>query len=344
MSSPPAGPVPLIRRSPVVTTLLDLSERVPVDSAGEGFYRAIHRESLDDAVRDIREHRATAMLLSATRCAASDSPRLAAVVREFPTTAAVAILSSNDSEAARNVLALGRSGVRTLVDVRAAGGWRELRDVLRTEAIGDIERIALSRLAVDLSNVSDDCWLFFETILRAPRSVGTVRALCTTLGVVPSTLMSRFLRVGLPAPKKYLSYVRLMRAARLLENSGLSIASVAYTLEYSSPQSFGRHVRTMLDLSASAFRRRYDGEGMLSASVPSWCSRTAPRSGTSAPSPQDCRPPRGATGARRSACGSPACAPEPRSLRSLPVRPPRGPRPRARRRRSRRAPARPASP
>jgi len=263
MSSPPAAAVPLVRRSPVVTTLLDPTERVPVDSAGEGFYRAIHRESLDDAVRDIRERRATAMLISANRCAAGDSPRLAAVVREFPTTAAVAILSSNDSEAARNVLALGRSGVRTLVDVRAAGGWRELRDVLRTEAIGDIERIALSRLAVDLANVSDDCWLFFETILRAPRSLGTVRALCTTLGVVPSTLMSRFLRLGLPAPKKYLSYVRLMRAARLLENSGLSIASVAYTLEYSSPQSFGRHVRTMLDLSASAFRRRYDGEGML---------------------------------------------------------------------------------
>src|SRR5690606_13180655 len=163
--------------------------------------------------------------------------RLAAVVREFPSTAAVAILSSSDTESARNVLALGRSGVRTLVDVRAAGGWRELRDVLRTEAIGDIERVALSRLAVDLSDVSDDCWLFFETILRAPRSMGTVRELCQALDVVPSTLMSRFLRLDLPAPKKYLSYVRLMRAARLLENSGLSIASVAYTLEYSSPQS-----------------------------------------------------------------------------------------------------------
>jgi AraC-like DNA-binding protein len=242
---------------------LDPGERQPVDSAGAGFYRAIHRESLDDAVRDIRERRATAMLLSAARCAEGETSRLAAVVREFPSTAAVAILTSNDTASARSVLALGRSGVRTLVDVRTAGGWRELRDVLRTEAIGDIERVALSRLAVDLSNVSDDCWLFFETVLRAPRSTGTVRELCQQMGVVPSTLMSRFLRLGLPAPKRYLAYVRLMRAARLLENSGLSIATVAHSLEYSSPQSFGRHIKTILDMSATEFRQRYDGEGML---------------------------------------------------------------------------------
>jgi hypothetical protein len=41
------------------------------------------------------------------------------------------------------------------------------------------------------------------------------------------------------------------------------VANVADALEYSSPQSFGRHVRTTLGVTASEFRRRYDGEGML---------------------------------------------------------------------------------
>ncbi|HVE79051.1 MAG TPA: helix-turn-helix domain-containing protein, partial [Gemmatimonadaceae bacterium] len=67
----------------------------------------------------------------------------------------------------------------------------------------------------------------------------------------------------LPAPKRYLAMARLARAARLFENPGRSVANVANHLDYSSPQSFGRHVRTMLGMTAVAFRQRYDGEGML---------------------------------------------------------------------------------
>jgi hypothetical protein len=41
------------------------------------------------------------------------------------------------------------------------------------------------------------------------------------------------------------------------------VASVANVLDYSSPQSFGRHVRTVLQTTAGEFRRRYSGEQML---------------------------------------------------------------------------------
>lgn len=248
---------------PMITTVLLPAEQQRVDAVGDGFYRALHRDSFDDAVRDLRERRAGAMLLSVTRCGAGEASKIAAVVREFPQAAAVALLSSNDFTAPHTVLALGRSGVRTLVDVRSPTGWRELREVLRTEAVGEIERLALARLAVDLAGVSDDCWLFFETILRDARTLATVRSLAERFGIVPSTLVSRFFRLGVPTPKQYMAYIRLMRAARLGENPGLSIANIANYLEYSSPQSFGRHVRTVLHMSTTDFRRRYDGEGML---------------------------------------------------------------------------------
>jgi AraC-like DNA-binding protein len=243
--------------------LLQVPERSRVDEVSAGVYRALHRESLDDAVRDLREQRAGAMLISVARCGGLDAARLAAVVREFPQSPAVALLGTNDPHAAQTVLALGRCGVRTLVDIRTPVGWRELREVLRSGAVGEIERIALARLAVDLAGVADDCWLFFETLFREARRIATVRALAGELGVVPSTLVSRFFRLGLPGPKRYLAYVRLMRAARLFENPGLSIAAVANYLEFSSPQTFGRHVRCVLDMPAGEFRRRYDGEGML---------------------------------------------------------------------------------
>jgi AraC-like DNA-binding protein len=252
-----------LRGVPMITTVLLPGEQQRVDAVGAGYYRALHRESFDDAVRDLRERRAGAMLLSVTRCGAREASKVAAVVREFPQATAVALLSTADLAAPHTVLALGRSGVRTLIDVRSPSGWRELREVLRTEAVGEIERLALARLAVDLAGVTDDCWLFFETILRDARAVSTVRQLSERLGIVPSTLVSRFFRLGVPTPKRYLAYVRLMRAAKLCENPGLSIANVANHLEYSSPQTFGRHVRTVLALSTTEFRRRYDGEGML---------------------------------------------------------------------------------
>jgi AraC-like DNA-binding protein len=69
--------------------------------------------------------------------------------------------------------------------------------------------------------------------------------------------MSRFFRAQLPSPKRYLAAIRLVYAAGLLESPGLSISDVAYQLEYSSPQSFGRHLRAVLGLTAGEFRRRY---------------------------------------------------------------------------------------
>jgi AraC-like DNA-binding protein len=83
------------------------------------------------------------------------------------------------------------------------------------------------------------------------------------LDVTASTLMSRFFRAGVPTPKRYLAMARLVRAARLFENSGFSIANVANHLDYSSPQSLGRHVRTLLHITAGEFREQHDCASML---------------------------------------------------------------------------------
>jgi AraC-like DNA-binding protein len=245
-----------------VTTILDPNERARVDAAGVGVYRALHRDSLDDVFRDLRERPIGAVLVSVCRCPERDASRIATLVREFPRIPAVALLSQVEQQTPRMVLALGRSGVRTIVDVRQPMGWRELRAVLVEGRSDDIQRLALARIAADLPAAPADCQQFFELLFR-PRAAGTIRALAKALGILPSTLMSRFFRARLPAPKRYLAMARLVRAARLLENPGLSVASVANHLDYSSPQSFGRHVRTMLQLTAVEFRERYDGEGML---------------------------------------------------------------------------------
>lgn len=246
----------------VSTMLLTADERARVDAAGEGLYRALHRDTADDVIRDLREHGAGAVVVSASACDERSAQRVARMVHEFPRVPTVALLSRFDGPAGQAVLSLGRSGVRTLVDVRQPAGWRDLRAAL---SIGSrpASADAIAQLARDLAGAPADCWRFFEQIFLSPPSVITVRQLARRLDIVPSTLMSRFFRAHLPAPKRYLATARLVRAARLFESPGLSVANVADELEYSSPQSFGRHVRTSLKITAVQFRERYDGDGMM---------------------------------------------------------------------------------
>jgi AraC-like DNA-binding protein len=247
-----------------VATVLTPAERTRVDAAGEGLYRPLHRESVDEAMRDVREARAAAVVLSVSYCERSAGAAVATMVREFPRVPTVALLSELGPRTPQVLLALGTSGVRRLIDVRDASGWRQLRTALTDECGNTIQRLALGELAHDLHGATPDCWRFFEALFLSPPHVCTVRRLSRSLAVLPSTLMSRFFRAQLPAPKRYLAMARLVRAAHLFENRGFSVANVANHLEYSSPQSFGRHVRTILRMTAVEFRERYDGVGMLS--------------------------------------------------------------------------------
>ena len=252
------------QRAPVsVSTILTSDERVRVDAAGQGLYRTLHRDSVDDVLRDLKSQTVGAILVSVNHCRPQEVPRVARLVREFPTIPAVALLTDVQRNTPQAVLSLGQCGVRTLIDVRDPSGWRDLRNVLLSDPMMPIQRLAANMILQDLAGAPEDCRKFFLALFLSPTRVATVRMLSRTLHVLPSTLMSRFFRAHLPAPKKYLALARLTRAASLFENSGLSVANVANQLEYSSPQSFGRHIRTLLRLTAVEFRERYDGEGML---------------------------------------------------------------------------------
>lgn len=248
---------------PPVATILTSRERARVDAATEGMYKALHRESFDEVISDLRERRASAVLVSVARYGAHPSARMAALVREFPRVPALALLTETDYSTPQAVLSLGQLGVRALVDARQPSGWQALRDILVAEKAGDLQRGALGQINEDLVGAPNDCWRFFELLFAQMPRVSSVRDLARQMNILPSTLMSRFFRAHLPPPKRYLSLARLIRAARLFENPGLSIANVANHLDYSSPQSFGRHVRTVMKMSPVIFRQRYDGDAML---------------------------------------------------------------------------------
>lgn len=245
-----------------VFTVLEPDERIRVDAAGAGLYRAIHRETVADVLEDLKRQPASAVLLSVVRCGRDRDRRTATVVREFPTVPTVALLGSA-GVTAEALLQLGNAGVTHLVDVRLPSGWSHLRQLLGSTARHDVDRVALDAIRAELGDVTPDCWLFLEALFISSDRVGTIRELALRMDVLPSTLMSRFFRAHLPPPKRYLAFARLLRAARLFEDAGHSIADVANALEYSSPQSFGRHVSTLLGMTAGEFRARYGAQRML---------------------------------------------------------------------------------
>jgi AraC-like DNA-binding protein len=247
----------------LVSTMLTPLERVRVDVASRGTYTALHRTSIDELFDDLRMQRSRAVLVSVSRYDSSTTARMAAMLREFPRVPTFALLTDVQRSTPHSALSLGQLGVRTLIDTRQPSGWARLRELLINEQATDVQRIALGLLANDLTDAPQDCVNFFEVLLMRRPHVTNVRQLARYLRVLPTTLLSRFYRVALPSPKRYIDVARLIRVAKLLENPGLSVSTVARQLDYSSPQAFSRHMRCVMRMSPVEFRRQYTSETML---------------------------------------------------------------------------------
>jgi AraC-like DNA-binding protein len=248
--------------TPTIATVLHPTERPRLDAAADGRFATIHAETVADAIRAVRERPVHAVLVSAGYVPRTEVPRVASLVRGFPGVRTVAIVSRHDARASERLLELGASGVHGVLDLSARDGWRRLRELVAHPGSATAAAI-LAQVMPMMDRAPEDCRLCFQSLVRLAPAVPTVRALCRQFGVRPSTFMSRFFRARLPSPKRYLAAVRLLYVTALLEMRGLSVADVAYRLEYSSPQSFGRHLRALTGMTAGEFRRRVTFVGAL---------------------------------------------------------------------------------
>lgn len=252
----PDSPTTTPADRPTIAAVLLPAERLKVEAAGHGCFTLLHRDSVPEAVRAVRERPVDGILLSVHRCPPNAVQEVRRLVHDFPGIPTVALVSTHDAASSETLLQLGATGLRQVVDVTGPTGWQRLRHLMAAPVTRAAARIQ-GPLVLALGEAPADLRFFFEMLVRLAPDITTVRALCRACEVRPSTLMSRFSRAGLPSPKSYLASVRLLHAAHLLEAPGRSIADVAYRLEYSSPQSFGRHVRAMLGITSLEFRRRF---------------------------------------------------------------------------------------
>lgn len=240
-----------------VCTLLPPGERPRFEAVGDGCFVSLHADSCREVLTAARHRRVDAVVLSVHRCDGAELPSVARLVREFPAIPAVALVSRRDPGATETLLRLGASGVRAAVDCTEPGGWRRLRALVSQPASPVAARILSVLIPALGEDVPEEVRLFFEALTRLAPVIRTVRGLARHLRITPSTLMSRFLRAALPSPKTYLAGIRLVHAAYLFRNPGLSVADVSYRLDFSSPQSFSRHLKAMLGVTAGEYRRRF---------------------------------------------------------------------------------------
>lgn len=238
-----------------VATVLEPYERSRIEAAAGKYFNAIHARTVREAIRAVRGAGVTAVLVSPSSLRKADLEEVGRLVRTFPSVPTVAVLSHHDAATSERLLDLGVHGVRQMVDLSGRAGWHRLRAVVAEDCTPINARI-WARVVPALSGASSDVRQFFEITVRVAADTPTVRRLADHLHVGSSTFMSRFFRADLPSPKRYLAAIRLLHAAALFETPGMSIADVSYRLEYSSPQSFGRHVRAVVGMTAGEFRRR----------------------------------------------------------------------------------------
>jgi len=243
--------------SPVtVAAVVSPGERASLEAAGAGCFAVVHRPSLPEALKAVRERPVDAVVFSVHHCQSPEVEDLDNLVRRFPDIPTVALLTRSDPAVPETLLRLGATGVRHVVDVTVPAGWSRLRRLLSEPASRPAARI-LAKVSDALPELPPDTRMFLELMIRLAPSTPVARQLAQHTKLRPSTMMSRFARSGLPSPKTYIAALRLLFAAQYFENEGLSISDVAYRLECSSPQSFGRHVRAMLGITPGEFRRRF---------------------------------------------------------------------------------------
>lgn len=252
---------------PSVTTWLTIRERSRIDAVRDGRGETVHRDTLRAVRGDFAEGRADAALVSAALVQPAEVGGLAALVRSFPSSPVVAVVSDVDqSQALASALLLGRAGVRALVDCRTADGLRELRDALSRERTPDsFMRHAVAAVLADVTGESGEHIEGYARFFGAVFTPGasSTKMLAVQLNVRASTLASRFYRAGLPSPKRFIAHAQLVWAAHLAEAPGTNYGAITYRIGASSPQSFGRTIRAFTGMTATEFRRSFDGSTML---------------------------------------------------------------------------------
>jgi AraC-like DNA-binding protein len=253
--------VAISRRNGDVLTVVDEQLQRLLNISLGAVARPIHLDSVSAAIAVARKIPIRAVLLGPAAVDPEMSPSVAHLASVCVGGVLVAVVGKWTPAMPERLLAFGGCGVRDAVDLSRREGLNRLRSLLSRSEWDLANRIARA-LFSSLELTTHEMRFFVNHLIRAAPFVSSIKVLAGELRVCNSSLSSRFYRARLPSPKSYLAATRLVYAAGVLEVPNVSMAQAARHLHYSSPQSFGRHLREQLGVSARQFREQYSFEVM----------------------------------------------------------------------------------
>ena len=186
-------------------------------------------------------------------------PQLSTFLESFPSAVVVAAVDSGLDRAA-DVRVMGEWGVAGVIALDFDTSDHAL--LRRMEEAR--ERSALNAILQDFPDVlSADARLLLESALATASWGGRVTDFARSVHLSERTLQRRIERARLPAPRSLLRWMRLLLAARLLDDPGRTVVSAAFAAGYASDASLHRNFRISGMPSPATLRR----EGALRAAV-----------------------------------------------------------------------------
>jgi len=239
-----------------VVTLVDEPLRRVVEAAAIDDFRCEHTSSIAQALTAVRGCSARAVLLSPAIAAEVSNAALRRLVLECLGVSVIVVLGEDWAVAHSALLRLGACGILRVANLVEREGWNRLRAFL-LESCDDTTARVIAHIQRCSSAASAEARQLLVRFGQAAATSSSTTQFAQSVGVNASSLTSRFFRAKLPSPKSYLVASRLLYAAAYLETGEVSIVAVANRLGFSSPQSFGRHVRIFMGISAGEFRRQF---------------------------------------------------------------------------------------
>lgn len=238
-----------------VVSLVPNSVRDAVEAAIGAQSFILHADDVARAQVAIRSHCPQFLLFSPCPASSDRQADVTRLVRSAPPTVPVAVLCDQAKTTPGMLLELGACGVQRVVDLADREGWGKLRQIVN-HPNSEVATKILAAISAELGQTTTELRTFFDVVVRDGPSTPTVRRVAGRLSITPSSLVSRFVRSGLPSPKRYLVASRLLYVAALFDQREMTVGNAAYRLNYASPQSLGRHLRIERGITPGEFRER----------------------------------------------------------------------------------------
>ena len=183
----------------------------------------------------------------------SSVPAIIALRERHPGVPIIALVHTGRPLDVAEIVPAVRAGVNELVLYPVHGDlWSVLRDASVRLSIDRTDADICAMLAQILT---PDALALARVWIPAARQPWDVGKMAGAVGVHRATLVKHLRRVGLPAPAQLLMWVRLLVAARLLEDPGRRVACAAREVRFPSAVALRRAFIRLVGCGSEAVRR-----------------------------------------------------------------------------------------